>query len=242
VSETSSSRLAILKQAVGVPAGAPDATLVVHEVYASLQGESTFAGLPCVFVRLSACHLRCTWCDTPHAFDEGRRESVDDVVMRAHAFGIPLVEVTGGEPLLQPGVYPLMGQLCDLGHRVLLETSGSLDVSRVDARVVRIVDLKCPGSGEIERNRWDNLAHLRASDEIKFVLADRADYEWARAVIRERGLGLGGGAGGAAVLLSTAHGLLDPAQVAAWMLEDRLPARLQLQLHKILWDPNARGV
>jgi 7-carboxy-7-deazaguanine synthase len=237
------SRLAILKEAPGVPAGAPDATLVVHEVYASLQGESTFAGLPCVFVRLAACHLRCTWCDTPQAFDQGERSCVDDVVARAHGFGIPLVEVTGGEPLLQPGVYPLMGRLCDLGHRVLLETSGSLDVSKVDKRVVRIVDLKCPGSGEVDRNRWENLAHLRATDEIKFVLADRADYEWARAVMREHGLGLADGQGvGATVLLSTAHGLLDPAQVAAWMLEDRLPVRLQLQLHKILWDPSARGV
>ena len=237
-----SGRLAILKTAHGAPAGAPDATLVVHEVYASLQGESTYAGVPCAFVRLSACHMRCTWCDTPHAFEAGDRMAVEDVVARAHALGIELVEVTGGEPLLQPGVYPLMRRLADLGHRVLLETSGSLDVSQVDPRVVRIVDLKCPGSGEVERNRWENLALLRASDEIKFVLADRADYEWARDVIRERGLGGASGAGGAAVLLSTAHGRLDPALVAAWMLEDRLPARLQLQLHKILWDPNARGV
>jgi 7-carboxy-7-deazaguanine synthase len=231
-------RLAILKTAAGVPQGAPDATLVVHEVYASVQGESTYAGLPCVFVRLSACHLRCSWCDTPHAFDDGTRFTVGEVVERAHGFGIPLVEVTGGEPLLQPGVYPLMTRLADLGHRVLLETSGSLDVSEVDPRVVRIVDLKCPGSGESERNRWENLALLRASDEIKFVLADRADYEWARGVIHERGLA----AAGPALLLSTAHGQLDPAQVAAWMIEDRLPARLQVQLHKILWDPNARGV
>jgi len=237
VSETSSSRLAILKQAVGVPAGAPDATLVVHEVYASIQGESTWAGVPCVFVRLSACHLRCTWCDTPHAFDQGRRENVDDVVARAHGFGIPLIEITGGEPLLQPGVYPLMTRLCDLGHRVLLETSGSLDIAQVDPRVVRIVDLKCPGSGEVARNRWENLALLRGTDELKFVLADRADYEWAREVVRTRGLGTG-----PVVLLSTVHGQLDPAQVAAWMLEDHLPARLQVQLHKILWDPNARGV
>jgi len=237
VSETSSSRLAILKQAVGVHAGAPDATLVVHEVYASIQGESTWAGVPCVFVRLSACHLRCTWCDTPHAFDQGRRENVDDLVARAHGFGIPLIEITGGEPLLQPGVYPLMTRLCDLGHRVLLETSGSLDIAQVDPRVVRIVDLKCPGSGEAARNRWENLALLRGTDELKFVLADRADYEWAREVVRTRGLGTG-----PVVLLSTVHGQLDPAQVAAWMLEDHLPARLQVQLHKILWDPNARGV
>jgi 7-carboxy-7-deazaguanine synthase len=237
-----SGRLTILKTAAGVPAGAADATLVVHEVYVSLQGESTYTGLPCVFVRTSACHLRCTWCDTPHAFDAGERLAVDDVVARAHAFGVELVEVTGGEPLLQPGVYPLMQRLADLGHRVLLETSGSLDVADVDPRVVRIVDVKCPGSGEVEKNRWQNLALLRATDELKFVLADRADYAWARDVIRERALGTPAGAGGANVLLSTAHGLLDPAEVAAWMLEDRLPARLQVQLHKILWDPNARGV
>ena len=229
------SRLSVLKTAPGVPAGAPDATVVVHEIYASVQGESTYAGVPCVFVRLSACHLRCTWCDTPHAFDEGTRVPVDEVVARAHAFGIPLVELTGGEPLLQPGAYPLMTKLCDLGHRVLVETSGSLDVSKVDPRVVRIVDLKCPGSGEVARNRWENLDHLRATDEIKFVLADRADYEWARATMQQHGLRDN-------VLLSPAHGLLDPARVAAWMIEDRLPARLQVQLHKILWDPNARGV
>jgi 7-carboxy-7-deazaguanine synthase len=229
-----SSRLRILKDAPGVPAGAPEGTLVVHEVYVSLQGESTWAGLPCTFVRLSACHLRCSWCDTPHAFDEGARRTVDDVVADAHARGPALVEVTGGEPLLQPGVYPLMARLADLGHTVLLETSGSLDVSQVDPRVVKIVDLKCPGSGEEAHNRWENLALLGPRDEIKFVLADRADYEWARDVIRERGL--------ERVLLSVAHGLLAPAEVARWMLEDGLDARFQLQMHKVIWDPTARGV
>ncbi len=234
-------RLSILKSAPdapGLPGGlAGDATLVVHEVYASIQGESTRAGLPCTFVRLSACHLRCSWCDTPHAFDEGTRRSVDDVVAEAHGRGIPLVEVTGGEPLLQPGVYPLLARLCDLGHTVLLETSGALDIGRVDPRVVRIVDLKCPGSGEVERNRWENLELLRPGDEVKFVLADRADYEWARDVVTGHGL-----AERCTVLLSTAHGLLAPADVVRWMLEDALPARFQLQMHKVIWDPDRRGV
>jgi 7-carboxy-7-deazaguanine synthase len=232
-----SPRLTILKNAPGVPAGAPEATLVVHEVYASLQGESTYAGVPCVFVRLSACHLRCAWCDTPHAFDEGVRRPLDDVVAEAHGHGIALVEITGGEPLLQPGVHPLMAKLADLGHTVLLETSGSLDVSRVDPRVIRIVDLKCPGSGEAGRNRWENLDVLGPRDEIKFVLADRADYEWARGVIEERDL-----ASRHTVLLSVAHGLLAPSEVAGWMIADRLKARFQLQMHKVIWDPSARRV
>ena len=231
------SRLAILKTAAGAPAQAPDATIVVHEVYVSLQGESTWAGLRCAFVRLAACHLRCVWCDTPQAFDHGVRRAVDEVVAEAHGLGTHLVEVTGGEPLLQPGVYPLMARLADLGHTVLLETSGSLDVSKVDLRVIKIVDLKCPGSGELASNRWENLDLLGPRDEIKFVLADRADYEWARDTIRARGLEARGG-----LLLSVAHGLLAPADVAAWMLEDRLEARFQMQLHKVLWDPTARGV
>jgi len=232
-----SPRLAILKSAPGAPPGAPESTLVVHEIYASLQGESTWTGLPCVFVRLSACHLRCVWCDTPHAFDQGVRRTVDEVVAEAHGHGIALVEITGGEPLLQPGVYPLMAQLADLGHTVLLETSGSLDVARVDPRVIKIVDLKCPDSGEAGRNRWENLDALGPRDEIKFVLASRGDYEWARDAITERGLG-----DRWAVLLSVAHGLLAPAEVARWMLEDRLRARFQLQTHKVIWDPSARGV
>ena len=234
-------RLSILRtapDAPGLPQGLPlEATLVVHEVYVSVQGESTHAGRPCTFVRLAACHLRCTWCDTPHAFDEGTRRAVDDVVKDAHGLGIDRIEVTGGEPLLQPGVFPLMARLCDLGHTVLLETSGTLDIGRVDPRVVRIVDLKCPGSGEVARNRWENIALLAPHDEVKFVLADRGDYEWARGVIHEHRLPRR-----CEVLLSTAHGLLDPADVVRWMLEDRLDARFQLQLHKVIWDPHARGV
>lgn len=236
-----SGRLSILKtapDAPGLPAGLPlEATLVVHEVYVSVQGESTRAGRPCTFVRLAACHLRCTWCDTPHAFDEGMRRAVDDLVADAHGRGIALVEVTGGEPLLQAGVYALMARLCDLGHTVLLETSGALDIGKVDPRVVRIVDLKCPASGEEARNRWENVALLAPHDEVKFVLADRADYEWARDVIREHRLERR-----CEVLLSTAQGLLAPADVVRWMLEDGLDVRFQLQMHKVIWDPNARGV
>ena len=233
------SRLSILKRAAGAPAPdlGPFDSLVVHETYLSIQGESTWAGLPCAFVRLSACHLRCRWCDTPHAFDAGTRRPVAEVVAEAHGFGTPLVEITGGEPLLQPGVYPLMSALCDLGHTVLLETSGALDIGRVDPRVVRIVDLKCPGSGEDSRNRWENVALLTPRDEVKFVLADRADYEWARAAIAQHDL-----ARRCTVLLSTVHGAVAPADVVAWMLADRLPARFQLQMHKVIWDPNARGV
>lgn len=234
-------RLSILKTAPAAP-GLPDAlpraaSLVVHEIYVSVQGESTHAGRPCTFVRLAACHLRCTWCDTPQAFDEGTRRSLDDVIGDVHARGVDLVEVTGGEPLLQPGVHPLMARLCDLGHRVLLETSGSLDIGGVDPRVMRIVDFKCPGSGELLANRWANVALLTPRDEVKFVLADRADYEWARGVMTEHRL-----ARRCEVLLSTAHGRLAPAEVVRWMLEDGLDARFQLQMHKVLWDPNARGV
>src|SRR3954447_13611981 len=163
-------------------------TLVVHEIYASIQGESTFAGLPCTFVRLTGCNLRCTWCDTPQAFYGGTRRTRADVLSRALATGTALVELTGGEPLLQPGVIPLMAELCDAGRRVLVETSGEADVSKVDPRVHKIMDLKAPGSGESARNRWTNLEHIGPHDELKFVLAGREDYEWMRDVIRAREL------------------------------------------------------
>src|SRR5579859_4988516 len=163
-------------------------TLVIHEIYASIQGESTFAGLPCTFVRTTGCNLRCVWCDTPQAFHGGTRMARGDVLARALSFATPLVELTGGEPLLQPGVLPLMTELCDAGRTVLVETSGEADVSTVDARVHKIMDLKCPGSGEAHRNRWSNLSHITARDEIKFVLADRADYEWMRSALAEHDL------------------------------------------------------
>ena len=161
-------------------------TLVIHEIYASIQGESTFAGLPCTFVRTTGCNLRCAWCDSPHAFYDGTRMRREDVLAKALALETPLVEVTGGEPLLQPGVVPLLTELCDAGRTVLIETSGEADVSKVDVRVHKIMDLKAPGSGESRRNRWSNLEHISERDEIKFVLASRADYEWMRDVIRER--------------------------------------------------------
>ena len=212
-------------------------TLVIHEIYRSLQGESTFAGLPCVFVRLTACHLRCVYCDTPHAFNQGETMSLDDVVARALALGDDLVEITGGEPLLQLEVYPLMSRLADAGKTVLLETSGAIDTSAVDPRVGVILDLKTPGSGEVEANVWSNLERLRPTDELKFVLCNRVDFDWAASVVRERRL-----TERCPVLFSAAFGQVNPTELAAWILESHLPVRLQLQQHKILWDPSARGV
>jgi 7-carboxy-7-deazaguanine synthase len=216
----------------------PTETLVVHEIYASIQGESSFAGLPCAFVRLSGCNLRCRWCDTPQAFHGGQRMPRREVLARALALETPLVELTGGEPLLQPGAPPLLTELCDAGRTVLLETSGERDISLVDPRVHRIVDFKAPGSGESDRNRWDNVAHLTPRDEVKLVLADRADYEWARDLIRDRRLHEHAGT----VLLSCVFGELAPRDLIAWMLQDKLPARFQLQMHKHVWDPDATGV
>jgi 7-carboxy-7-deazaguanine synthase len=213
-------------------------TLVVHEIYASIQGESTFAGLPCTFVRLTGCNLRCTWCDTAQAFYGGTRMERADVLTRALALGTPLVELTGGEPLLQPGATPLMSELCDAGRRVLVETSGEADVSKVDPRVHKIMDLKAPGSGECHRNRWDNLAHLTVADEIKFVLRDRTDYEWMRETISTRELSTRVGA----LLASCVFGALAPAELVGWVLEDRLGVRVQLQMHKYIWGAEMTGV
>jgi 7-carboxy-7-deazaguanine synthase len=213
-------------------------TLVIHEIYRSVQGESSFAGLPCAFVRLTGCNLRCSWCDTPQAFTGGTRLARAEVAVRTLALQTPLVLVTGGEPLLQPAVLPLMSELCDAGKTVLLETSGERDIAAVDARVHRIVDLKAPGSGEAPRNRWSNLAHLTPRDELKIVLRDRADYEWARdAIARERLVERAG-----EVLLSCVHGVLDPRVLVEWVLADGLPVRVQLQLHKYIWGAEAQGV
>jgi 7-carboxy-7-deazaguanine synthase len=209
----------------------------VNEIFRSIQGESSHAGRPCAFVRLAECNLRCVWCDTAYAFHEGVEMSVDDVIERVRGFGLPLVEVTGGEPLLQEEVYPLMTRLADLGHTVLLETGGSISVARVDPRVVKIVDIKCPGSGEADKNLWENLAHLRPPDEIKFVVAGRADYEWARAAIRERALERT-----ASLLIAPVHGDVDLETLAGWILEDHLPARFQIQLHKVIYGAGRRGV
>jgi 7-carboxy-7-deazaguanine synthase len=217
---------------------AKEDTLVIHEIYASIQGESTFAGLRCTFVRTTGCNLRCVWCDTPQAFHGGTRMDRGAVLERALSLGTPLVELTGGEPLLQPGVFPLLRELCDAGKTVLVETSGEADVALVDPRVHKIMDLKCPGSGESPRNRWTNLVHLGPRDEIKFVVADRTDYEWMRAAVRDRSL--------ARItpnlLASTVFGKLAPRDLVAWVLEDRLEVRVQLQMHKYVWSPDATGV
>ena len=212
--------------------------LHINEIFYSIQGESTHAGRACVFVRLTGCNLRCSYCDTDYAFYDGRKMTIAEVAEVLDGFCCELVEITGGEPLLQEGVYPLIEALLARGRTVMVETSGASDVGQLDPRVIKIMDLKCPGSGEAHRNLWSNLEHLTPRDEVKFVLCDRADYEWARHVIRSRDLASRVGA----VLISCAFGLLEPARVAAWMLEDRLPARLQLQLHKYIWPPDARGV
>jgi 7-carboxy-7-deazaguanine synthase len=212
--------------------------LTVNEIYQSVQGESTWAGLPCVFVRLTFCDLRCTYCDTEYAFYEGNKMTLEEIVDKVRDFGCPLVEVTGGEPLLQPNCVPLLARLCDAGFTVLLETSGSHDIAPVDARVHRIMDLKTPSSGECGRNLYANIAHLTERDEVKFVVGSREDYEWTREKIREHDLA----AKVRAVLLSPVFGKISPSDIVAWMLEDKLPARFQLQMHKFIWEPRARGV
>jgi 7-carboxy-7-deazaguanine synthase len=243
-------------------------TLVVNEIYLSLQGESTFAGLPCVFIRLTACNLRCSYCDTAYAFTKGQKMALADVRAEVHRqakpFAIhnpkseirnPLVELTGGEPLLQPAVLPLMKALCDDGFTVLIETSGALDIAPVDPRVRRIMDLKCPSSGEVERNRWENLRHLKATDEIKFVLGTREDYDWAKTKITEHHLDAI-----CPLLMSWVQPLLpeqqDPSlkkvpagqtpisrrELAERIIADALPVRFQAQLHKVIWPPDQRGV
>lgn len=220
-------------------AGEPN--ILLHEIFHSIQGESTWMGVPMVFVRLTGCPLRCAWCDTAYAFHEGQPASIDEILARVETYGCSHVEVTGGEPLAQPACLVLLARLCDAGKTVLLETAGSHDVAPVDRRVHIIMDLKCPGSGEESRNRWANLAHLRPGmDELKFVLADRADYEWAKAKIAEHGLAQRV----KALLFSPVFGKLEYQSLAEWMLADRLPenARFQLQLHKHVWHPETRGV
>lgn len=214
-------------------------TLVLNELYASVQGEGTRAGRPCVFVRLTGCGLRCSWCDTAYAFHEGARAGVDQVVERVRACGIPLVLLTGGEPLEQPGCLTLARALCDAGLEVTIETGGHVDTAPLDPRVVRIVDVKLPGSGMAARNHWPNLDRLRPADEVKFVVADRADMESAWSTIERHGLV----ARGCPLLFSPVHGRLDPAALSAWLLERPLPtARLNLQLHKLIWPEAVRGV
>ena len=242
------------------------ATLVVNEIYLSLQGESTFAGLPCVFVRLTACNLRCSYCDTAYAFTEGKKWAMSDVLARIYerakpykteAVGqrLPLVELTGGEPLLQPNALALMRQLCDDGFTVLIETSGAHDIAAIDPRVRRIMDLKCPSSGEVARNRWENLPHLKATDEVKFVLGTVEDYEWAKAQISTHRL-----ASRCPLLFSWVAPLrpeqqdkslkpvpsgqtpLTRLELVERIIADALPVRFQVQMHKVIWAPDQRGV
>lgn len=212
--------------------------LKVSEVYVSLQGESTHQGELCAFVRLTGCHLRCTWCDSAFAFEGGAWRTVDEVVEEVRALGVRRVEVTGGEPLLQPAVYPLMERLLAAGHLVLLETSGAIDVRLVPREVRKVVDLKAPGSGESDRNDLRVLEAMAPHDELKFVLASRADYDWAKDVIARHGLR----ERPFALLFSAVFGVLEPRQLAEWVIADRLPVRVQLQQHKLLWPPDTRGV
>ena len=213
--------------------------LTINEIFHSIQGESSHAGRPCVFIRLTACDLRCTWCDTPYAFYEGRKMSEDEVIAQVEAFACPVVELTGGEPLLQPDVYPLMQRLVEHrqdGSDRNRWTSEHRRRSRID--VIRIVDVKCPASGESTKNYWPNLDMLRPHDEVKFVIQDRADYDFAKDVVARHGLE----DRCAAVLFSPVHGVLDPKLLAEWILNDRLSVRLQLQAHKYIWGADVRGV
>jgi 7-carboxy-7-deazaguanine synthase len=220
------------------PADARLLTLKVNEVYQSIQGESTWAGLRCAFVRLTACDLRCSYCDTAYAFYEGVKRTLGDLFDQAMAFDTPLVEITGGEPLLQKNVLPLMRMFCDAGRQVLIETSGAHDISPIDPRVHRIMDLKTPSSGECARNLDSNIPHLTRRDEVKFVIGSREDYEWSRDRIIEHSLARRCGA----VLFSPVFGCIEPVQIVEWMIEDKVDARFQLQMHKFIWDPKAKGV
>ena len=214
--------------------GAP---LTVNEIFFSIQGEGTRTGEPCVFLRLTGCPLRCTWCDTAYAFHEGKKRAPDEILAQLARFPCRQVLVTGGEPLSQPAVFPFLTRLLDAGWRVLVETSGHVPVDRVDPRAVVILDVKAPGSGETARMHWENLDLLKPGDEVKIVIRDRADYEWSRALLAERGLSPRN-----TVLFSPVHGVLAPGVLAGWILEDGLPVRLQVQLHRYLWPEAERGV
>jgi 7-carboxy-7-deazaguanine synthase len=220
-----------------------EAFLRVTEIFHSIQGESTWAGLPCTFVRLTGCPLRCVWCDSEYAFHGGEKMSLDAIVGEVRDIGTKLVEITGGEPLIHRNAFTLAHRLLEEGFTVLVETSGSVDIAPLDERIHTIMDLKCPGSGEVERNLWSNLDALDARDEVKFVVADRTDYEWARDVIRERGLDRRVEEGSLrALLISPVWDGIELKALAEWILEDRLPVRFQTQLHKHIWGPNVIGV
>jgi 7-carboxy-7-deazaguanine synthase len=217
--------------------------LRVTEIFHSIQGESTWAGLPCTFVRLTGCPLRCVWCDTEYAFHGGEKLDLADIIARVEQIGTRLVEITGGEPLIHRNAFVLAERLLELDYTVLVETSGAIDVAPLDPRVHKIMDLKCPGSGEEARNLWSNLDHLTERDELKFVIKDRRDYEWARTVLQERGLAERALKGSLrAILFSPVWDALDFRELAEWVLEDRLPVRYQVQLHKVIWGANVPGV
>ena len=209
----------------------------INEIYLSVQGESTHTGLPCIFIRLTGCNLRCSWCDTAYAFHEGKNMSIDEILQKVENFGIHLVEITGGEPLMQDNVYTLMRRLIEKGYKVMLETGGSISLERVPKDVIKIMDLKCPGSGEQEKNNLENLKLLAPHDEVKFVILDRKDYEWSRDIIKKFKINET-----AHILLSPVFDKLELKEMVKWILEDRLPVRLQTQLHKIIWDKNTIGV
>lgn len=212
-------------------------SLLISEMFFSIQGESTYAGRPCIFIRLTGCHLRCTYCDTVYSYAGGKRFSIDETLAAIGQWDCRLVEITGGEPLLQAGCVTLARLLLDRGYEVLLETSGAEDISVVDNRVARIMDLKCPASGEAHRNRWENLEHLTARDEVKFVIADRGDYEWARDMFWKHLASKP-----CAVLFSPVFEKMKNRELSEWILADHLPVRFQIQLHKYIWDPQTRGV
>jgi 7-carboxy-7-deazaguanine synthase len=211
--------------------------LTVNEIFKSIQGESSFTGLPCIFIRLTGCNLRCTWCDTEYAIYEGKPKSVQDIMDAIEPLGVPLVEITGGEPLLQDEVYDLMNALLAKNYQVLVETGGGISVEKVPERVIKILDVKCPGSGEVSKNLWGNLDHLNPHDEVKFVLADRVDYEWSRGILERTSIHKK-----VQVLFSPVYDKLDLKELAAWVLEDNLPVRVQTQLHKVIWGKDAIGV
>lgn len=219
-----------MNASMSAPADAAAQRLRISEIFHSIQGEADAVGWPTVFVRLTGCPLRCTWCDTAYAFEGGNWRSFDEILAEVAQYGARHVCVTGGEPLAQRRCLDLLARLCDAGYEVSLETSGALDISHVDARVRRVMDLKAPGSGESARNLMGNLDHLGVRDQVKIVIADRADYEWAVAMLREHDL-----PARCMVLFSPVYGRLEPRTLAEWILRDRLPVRLQIQLHKVLW-------
>ena len=211
--------------------------LKIYEIYTSIQGESSYQGLPCVFIRLSGCNLRCAWCDTAYAFFGGEEKSIKEIMAEVKESGPLLVELTGGEPLVQSECYALMKELCDQEYEVLLETGGSIDTMKVDPRVRKIIDFKTPSSLMVDENNWDNISRLNPGDELKFVIGDRADYDWALNIIKKNGL-----EDKTIVNLSPVHGVMNPSELTKWVLEDKMDVRVNVQLHKYIWGEHALGV